>query len=197
MWNMSVSERSWTPYLFTLLTCGILHMDMTAQQGSRIHGAEQALSLVGRVHCGAVREVGTLLLLSPSVAHFPNSSLCAHVVGPRGAESTLQLNSPVPFPLFKPGDSCACCRGTSFHSPVIHAWGNRMKQVLYTASPISSALLERFIQTEASQNPQTSWKVCLSFFPPIIWLTFCLCHPCLLSYCNPKESAQRKAGCGQ
>lgn len=51
--------------------------------------------------------VGTLLLLSPSVAHFPTSTPCAHVMGLRGAESTSRLNSPVPFPLCKPADSCA------------------------------------------------------------------------------------------
>lgn len=50
--------------------------------------------------------VGTLLLLSPSVAHFPTSTLCAHVTGPHGAESTLQLNSPVPLPLCKPRLLC-------------------------------------------------------------------------------------------
>lgn len=73
---MSVSECCWAPYLFTLLTCGVLHMDTTAQQGSRVHEAEHALSPVGRVRCGAAREVGSrdLPFTQPLGGSFPGAA---------------------------------------------------------------------------------------------------------------------------
>lgn len=155
MWTVSVSAGCWAP---ASTYSGVVYGTWT-RLGSKVCGAQQALSLVGRVIVvlGGKWGAGSLCSLSPcgSFPHQHPECPCS------GAESQLQLNSP----LCKPRDSRAWHKGVSFHFQVICAgretgWSVSLHSLFYHLS--SAGEVHRDWLYSKSLD---SGRMCLSFPP--------------------------------
>lgn len=199
MWNMRVSKCCWAPYLFTLLTHAV-YCTQTRLQSRAAGPMEQSRHCPSWVGCIMVLRgkwgVETLLLVSPSASHFPTSTPRAHVVRLHGAESRYSWTLLYPFLSVSPEIPVPDTEARPFISRWfvlgVTEWSESFTQPL----PSPQLCWRGSYRLTPLKIPRPLVK-CLSSLCPVTWWAFCLCWPCPLSYCNPKEPAQQKAGCGQ